>query len=335
MKKDLKNKVVVVTGASAGLGRAIVRAFAKRGANVGLIARGADGLNAAKEEVEALGGKACISITDVSKSEEVSNAANYIEQNLGPIDIWVNNAMTSVFGPLKKMNAADFERVTDVTYLGQVYGTMTALEKMLPRNKGKIILIGSALAYRGIPLQSAYCGAKHAIHGFFESLRAELIHDKSNVQLSMVQMPAMNTTQFGFVKSYLPNKPKPMGTIYEPKAAARSVVYAATHDSREIYYGFSTFKTVLGNKVLPGWLDKYLAKTGYKGQQTSQPDNKNRPDNLWKPIPGDHGATGPFTKQAMAFSPIFVAKKNKWLVLAGIGALVFGITTLVSKTISD
>ncbi len=211
MKKDLKNKVVVITGASAGLGRAMVRKFAKHGAKIGLIARGTDGLEAAKKEVEAMGGEALVVPLDVSNSEGVENAATMIEEKLGPIDIWINNAMVSVFGPVKKMTAEEFKRVTDVTYLGQVYGTMAALKKMLPRNKGKIILIGSALAYRGIPLQSAYCGAKHGIHGFFESLRAELIHDKSKVQLTMVQMPAMNTTQFGFVKSYLPNKPKPMG----------------------------------------------------------------------------------------------------------------------------
>ncbi len=271
MKKDFKNKVVVITGASAGLGRSLVRTFAQHGANIGLIARGEDGLHGAKKEVEAAGGKAVIAAMDVSDAKAFEAAADIIEEKLGHIDVWINNAMVSVFGPLKKMNADEFKRVTEVTYLGQVYGTMAALKKMLPRDKGKIILIGSALAYRGIPLQSAYCGAKHGIHGFFESLRSELYHDKSNVQLTMVQMPAMNTTQFGFVKSYLPDKPKPMGIIYEPEAAARSVLYAACHNEREIYFGYSTFKTILGNKVVPGYLDKYLGKKGYKGQQLMSP----------------------------------------------------------------
>ncbi len=205
------------------------------------------------------------------------------------------------------------------------------LKKMLPRNKGKIILIGSALAYRGIPLQSAYCGAKHGIHGFFESLRAELIHDKSNVQLCMVQMPAMNTTQFGFVKSYLPNKPKPMGTIYEPEAAANAVLYAATNNEREIFYGYSTYKTIIGNKMLPGYLDNYLAKTGYKGQQTNEAEPTNKPDNLWHPIPGDHGATGPFNKTAKHYSPLFKIKKHKWIAAASLTALAIAAGFLINE----
>ena len=229
------------------------------------------------------------------------------------------------------MNAEEFKQVTEVTYLGQVYGTMSALKRMLPRNKGKIILIGSALAYRGIPLQSAYCGAKHGIHGFFESLRAELIHDKSNVQLSMVQMPAMNTTQFGFVKSYLPNKPKPMGTIYEPEAAANAVLYAAKHEDREIYYGYSTHKTILGNKVVPGFLDNYLAKTGYKGQQINERQSPYHSNNLWQPIPGDHGIRGPFEKRSMNYSPLFAAKKYKWLTAAAISSIIIGAGILINK----
>src|SRR5690242_1778961 len=223
MKKDFIGKTVVITGASAGLGRAMAREFAKHGANVGLIARGIDGLKAANAEVEELGGQSYIAQCDVSNAGAVEEAALKIEAHFGSIDVWINNAMISVFGPFKKMEAKEFERVTDVTYLGQVYGTAAALKTMLPKNKGTIILIGSALAYRGIPLQSAYCGAKHAIHGFFESLRSELIRDNSNVKLCMVQLPAMNTTQFGWVKSYLENKPKPMGKIFEPEVAAKAV----------------------------------------------------------------------------------------------------------------
>jgi NADP-dependent 3-hydroxy acid dehydrogenase YdfG len=331
MKKDFQSKVVVITGASAGLGRALARKFAKHGAKLGLLARGIDGLEAAKKEAEEMGSEALAVTTDVSDYNAIEKAATMIEEKLGPIDIWINNAMVSVFGPLLKMSAEEFKRVTDVTYLGQVYGTMAALKKMQQRNKGKIILIGSALAYRGIPLQSAYCGAKHATHGFFESLRAELIHDNSNIKLCMIQMPAMNTTQFGFVKSYLPKKPKPMGTVYEPEAAADAVLYAANHDDREIYYGFSTYKTIIGNKVVPAYLDEYLAKTGYNGQQTDEPETKDRRNNLWEPIPGDHGAHGPFDKEAMNFSPLFVAKKHKWLTAAGIGALAVGVGLLVNK----
>lgn len=332
--KHFKNKVVVVTGASAGLGRSIVRSFAREGANVTLIARGEEGLLGAKKEAEQWGVKALVIPMDVSNAAGFNKAADLTEEQLGPIDIWINNAMVSVFGPLKKMSPDEFKRVTDVTYLGQVYGTMAALKKMLPRNKGKIILIGSALAYRGIPLQSAYCGAKHGIHGFFESLRAELYHDKSNIQLTMVQMPAMNTTQFGFVKSYLPNKPKPMGAIYQPEAAADAVLYAARHDEREVFYGYSTYKTILGNKVVPGYLDKYLGKTGYEGQQTKEAKDPDRQNNLWESIPGDHGAHGPFTKHAKHSSPILFAKKNKWVIAAGLGALILS-STIIKHNLSN
>lgn len=329
MKKDFTGKTVVITGASAGLGRAMVREFAKHGANVGMIARGIDGLKAANDEVEELGGHGYIAQCDVSDANAVENAAEKIENHFGAIDVWINNAMISIFGPFKKIEPGDFERVTDVTYLGQVYGTSAALKRMLPRNKGTIILIGSALAYRGIPLQSAYCGAKHAVHGFFESLRSELINEGSNVKLSMVQLPAMNTTQFGWVKSYLENNPKPMGKIFAPEVAARAVVSIARNPERELYVGYPTVKTIWGNKVAPGFLDDYLAKTGYSGQQTDEPVSPERENNLWYPLPGDHGAHGSFDKESTTFSPETWMATHKKITFGIIGAIAAGVCASV------
>lgn len=331
----LKREVVVVTGASAGVGRAVAREFARRGAKIGLIARGKDGLEGAKKDVESMGGEALILEVDVSDPAQVENAAQQVEDTFGPIDIWVNNAMNSVFSRFKEVTPEEFRRVTEVTYLGQVYGTMAALKRMQPRNKGTIILIGSALAYRGIPLQSAYCGSKHGIKGFFESLRCELIDEKSDIKLSMVQLPAMNTTQFGFVKSRLPRKPKPMGIIYEPEVAARAVTYAADHDEREVYVGISTWQTIVGNKFIPGWLDHYLARTGIKGQQTDEPEDPNRQNNLWEPIPGDHGAHGTFGAQAWDFSPQLWAATHKWVTLAGFVAVSVGLGVGLIRKLID
>ena len=332
-KQEFLNKVVVVTGASAGLGRSVVREFAKHGAKIALIARGQDGLSAAVQETEQLGGRARAYSIDVANAETVEETARHIEAQLGPIDIWINNAMVSVFGPLKEMEAKDFKRVTDVTYLGQVYGTMAALKCMIPRNSGTVILVGSALAYRGIPLQSAYCGSKHAIHGFFESLRSELIHDGSKINLSMVQLPAMNTTQFEFVKSYLPGKPQPMGRIYEPEVAARAIVKLALHPRRELYVGYPTVKTILGNKIVPGYLDKYLARTGYDGQQTDEKADPQRKDNLYAPIPGDHGAHGNFDAQAWDVSPEVWLATHKALTLGSLAVLGIGLGIFCMKKI--
>src|SRR3989441_1933676 len=265
-----KPEVVVITGASAGVGRAMVQAFARRGARLGLIARGPDGLEATRAEVEQLGGSALVFGADVADAEKIEEAAARVEEEFGPIDIWVNNAMVSVFSPVKEMTAEEFRRVTEVTYLGVVYGTLTALKRMLPRDWGSIVQVGSALAYRGIPLQAAYCGAKHAIQGFTESLRCELLHDKSNVRVTMVQLPAMNTPQFSWVKSRLPRKPQPVPPIYQPEVAAEALVWAADHDRRELWVGLPTCKAIVGERVIPGLLDHYLARIGYQDQQTDE-----------------------------------------------------------------
>jgi short-subunit dehydrogenase len=316
-------KVVVVTGASAGVGRAIVREFAKKGADIALIARGKDGLEGAKKEVESHGGKALIFPIDVADAKAIENAAEEIEKTLGPIDVWVNNAMNSVFAPVKDMEPDEYKRVTEVTYLGQVYGTLSAYKRMRSRDRGSIVFVGSALAYRGIPLQSAYCASKHAILGFFDSFRSELLHDKSNIKICMVQLPAMNTTQFGFVRSKLPYKPRPMGTIFSPEVGARAVVFASEHDRREIYVGWPTLQAIVGNKLAPNVGDWQLARTGIDGQLTDQPEDPNRKDNLWDPLPGDHGAHGPFGDLSKDFSPQLWASENRGMVasVAGVAAL--------------
>ena len=293
-----ERETVVVAGASAGVGRAVARVFAEHGARVGLIARGVDGLEAACRDVEMCGGQALAYAADVADPEQVEAAARTIAGEFGPIDVWVNDAMTSVFSPLKEMTPDEFRRVTDVVYLGYVHGTMSALRRMLPRDRGTIVQVGSALAYRGIPLQSAYCGAKHAIQGFTESLRCELLHDRSNVWVTMVQLPAMNTPQFSWVKSRLPHRAQPVPPIYQPEVAARAVYWAAHHRRREVNVGSSTLLAVVANKVMPGVLDHYLARTGYRSQQTDEPEDPDRPYNLWQPIAGDHGAHGTFDDRA-------------------------------------
>jgi NAD(P)-dependent dehydrogenase (short-subunit alcohol dehydrogenase family) len=298
------SKTVVVTGASAGLGRAIAHVFAKEGAKVGLISRDQEDLDVTAAEVERLGGTAAVYAADVSDDSAVEAAASSVEQRLGPIDIWVNNAMVSVFSPIKEMEANEFRRVTEVNYLGYVHGTLAALRRMLPREEVRIIQIGSALAVRSIPLQSAYCATKHAIVGFTDSLRCELYHDRSNVKVTVVHMPAMNTSQFTWVKSRLPRLPQPVPPIYEPEVGARVVLYAGMTPSlrREYWVGGSTVKAILGQKIVPGLLDRYLGKTGYKSQQREMADSTTRPHNLWHPVPTSLGGHGPFKKEARTFS---------------------------------
>jgi len=297
--KTYAGKTVVVTGASAGIGRATAELFGARGARVALIARGEDGLHGAADAVDYAGGTALPLPTDVADFEAVERAAERAETELGPIDVWVNVAFTSVFAPFSKITPAEFTRVTDVAYLGYVYGTMAALGRMVPRDRGTIVQVGSALGYRSIPLQSAYCGAKHAINGFTESVRCELLHDRSNVRITVVQMPAVNTPQFSWVLSRLPRNPQPVPPIYQPEVAAEGVVFAADHPGRKEYWvGGSTVATILAQKVAAPLLDRYLAKTGYDSQQTGKRADPGRRSNLWQPVdeaPGtDQGAHGSF-----------------------------------------
>jgi short-subunit dehydrogenase len=318
-----EHEVVVITGASAGVGRAAVRAFARRGAWIGLIARGREGVEAAAKEVEAEGGRALVLPLDVADSTAVDAAAEEVESALGPIEVWVNNAMTSVFAPFQEISAEEFRRVTEVTYLGVVYGTMAALKRMRRRDRGAIVQVGSALAYRSIPLQSAYCGAKHGIEGFTESLRSELLHDKSAVRITMVQMPALNTPQFDWVLSRLPNKPQPVPPIYQPEVAAEAIVWAAHHRRPEVWVGGTTVATILADRVAPRLLDHYLARTGFDSQQRDEPVESDRASNLWEPVEGDHGTHGDFDGTAHPRSfQLWATMHRGWLALAAAGGTV-------------
>jgi short-subunit dehydrogenase len=297
--------VVVITGASAGVGRATVRAFADSGYDVALIARGEAGLAGAAEDVRRAGRRAIVLPLDVADADAVEDAASRTEQELGPIDVWVNDAMLSVFSPVKEMRAEEYRRVTEVTYLGYVHGTLAAYRRMAPRDRGVIVQVGSALAYRSIPLQSAYCAAKHAIAGFTDSLRCELIHDGSHVRLTIVNMPALNTPQFDWVRSRLRGKGQPVPPIFEPEVAARAILHAAEHPRRELQVGRSTYIALWGQKLAPGLLDWYLGKTGYASQQTTEPEAPDRPDNLEAPVDAavDYGAHGRFDGRAEGWSP--------------------------------
>ncbi len=320
-------EVVVITGASAGVGRATAREFARHGAHIGLLARGHEGLEGARRDVESLGGKALVLPTDVADAEAVEAAARRVEEEFGPIDIWVNDAMASVFSPFAEITPEEYKRATEVTYLGFVYGTMSALKRMRQRDRGTIVQVGSALSYRAIPLQAPYCGAKFAIRGFTDSVRTELMHEKSDVHITMVQLPAHNTPQFGWSRTKLPNHPQPVPPIYQPEVAAEAVYWAAHHKRREVYVGTSSVLTILGNKVAPWLADRYLARTGYGSQQTGDPVDPARPDNLFEPVDEekDRDAHGIFDKQAHEKSPQLWATKHRgWLALAGAG--VVGVT---------
>jgi short-subunit dehydrogenase len=314
-------EIVVVTGASAGVGRAVARRFGRAGAAVALLARGRDGLEAAAKEVEAAGGAPLVVPTDVADPEQVEAAASEVEDRLGPIDVWVNNAMVTVFAKFTDVMLDEYQRATDVTYHGVVYGTYAALRRMQPRDRGTIVQVGSALAYRGIPLQAAYCGAKHAIRGFTDALRCELLHDRSSVHLTAVHLPALNTPQFSWCRTRLPRHPQPVKPIFQPEVAAEAIYWAAHHRRREVWVGAPTVLTILANRVAPALLDRYLGKTGVDGQQTDQAVDPNRPDDLFEPVPGDHGAHGVFDQQANDRSfQLWATTHRRPLLLAGAAA---------------
>jgi short-subunit dehydrogenase len=312
-----RSEVVVVTGASGGVGRAVAHAFAKRGAQVALLARGEKGLEDCRREVEELGGQALVVPTDVSDHEQVEAAADRVERELGPIDVWVNDAMATVFAKFTDVTPAEYKRATEVTYLGTVYGTMSALKRMVPRDRGKIVQVGSALSYRGIPLQAAYCGAKFAIRGFTDSIRTELLHDKSSVQITMVQLPGVNTTQFNWCRSKLPNHPQPVPPIYQPEIPAEAVYWAAHHRRRELWVGYSSVQAIVGTMLAPSLADHYLARTGFDGQQVKDmPVPPDRPDNLFHPVLEKAATHGIFDDKAKTRSPELWAATHRGL-LAG------------------
>lgn len=317
-----KKEVVVITGAGAGVGRAIVDEFATRGADIGLVSRDQERLDAAARFVEERGGRALAISCDTAHHEQVEAAADRIEKELGPIDIWVNCAMATIFAPFLEITPEEFTRATEVTYLGFVWGTMAALKRMKARNHGTIVQIGSALAYRSIPLQAAYCGAKHAIVGFTDSVRCELIHDKSKVHITIVHLPGVNTPQFSWCRTRLPRHPSPLGAVFEPEVPARAVYWAAHHKRREVLVGAPTVQAIYGNEVAPGLADRYLGTHGYEGQQTAQPVSKDRPDNLFEPAPGPYGARGIFTGKAKDFSIQSWANLHRGLVSGVSAALV-------------
>jgi len=314
-------QIVVVTGASSGVGRAAAVAFAREGAQVGLVARGRAGLDGARRDVEAAGSRALVVEADVADAQALDAAAGWVEQELGPIDVWVNNAMVTVFAPFDQIGPEEFRRVTEVTYLGFVYGTMAALKRMKPRDRGTIVQVGSALAYRGIPLQSAYCGAKHAIQGFNESLRCELLHDGSNVRLTMVQLPALNTPQFDHCRSRMPRQPQPVPPIFQPELAAAAILWAAKHARREVYVGGPTVEAIVGDKLASGLADRYLANTNFEAQQTPEPADPDRTDNLFEPLAGDPGAHGRFDDRSRPHSIQWWLTSNRDAILTAAGGV--------------
>ncbi len=313
-----KVEVVVITGSSAGVGRATAHRFARDGARIALLARASKALDGAAREIRAMGCQVLAIPVDVADAAQVEAAATRVEQELGPIDVWINAAMATIFAPVSEITAEEFRRATDVTYLGAVHGTMSALKRMRPRNRGKIVQVGSALAYRAIPLQSAYCGAKFAIRGFTDALRVELMHDKSKVSVTMVQLSAFNTPQFQWARTRLPRRPQPVPPIYQPEVAARGIHYAAHHHRRELWVGYPAVKAIIGNGLVPWLADRILAKKGYSGQMGDEPVPADRPDNLFESVDHDFGTHGRFDDRSRKFSPQLWANTHRRGVAAGL-----------------
>lgn len=324
------SKVVVVTGASAGVGRATVREFARQGARIGLLARDRDRLEAAESEVKSLGGEALVLIVDVADAAQVEQAAATVEDKLGPIDIWVNCAMVTIVAPFDQVTPDEFKRVTDVTYHGNVNGTMAALKRMLPRDRGTIVQVSSALAFHSVPLQAPYCGAKHAINGYTQSLQTELLHRKSRVHVAIVDMPGLNTPQFDWARNKMPKRPRPVAPVYQPEVAARAIVWTAHHRRRQVYVGLSSLLMIWADKFAPGLLDRYMARTTISGQQTSEPATPERPDNLWQTVAGDRGARGRFNREAYTSSLQLWATTHRRQLALVAGALMVGALGVVS-----
>lgn len=306
---------VAITGASAGIGRAIAKAFAKDGARVGLIARSQNALNQVKQEIEQAGGEALVLPCDVSDSAAVEAAAEQLEQSFGDIEIWINCAMVTVFSSVQFITPAEYRRVTDVTYHGCVYGTMAALKHMRLRRKGHIIQVGSALSYRSIPLQSAYCGAKHAMRGFTDSLRAELIHEDMPIHLSMVQLPAFNTPQFNWGCNHTGKNPQPLPPIHDPALAAEAILWTAKNPQREVWVGVPSWKSIIGHKLFPGFLDRYVARKAWEGQFNGPDADPHSPHNLFEPVEQFHSEHGPFDNRSIRKKPMLwhVKNQNFWI----------------------
>jgi short-subunit dehydrogenase len=311
-------KIVVITGAGAGVGRACATEFARKGCDLALLSRDQTRLDTAANELKAFGVRVITISTDVADAAAVDAAAEQIERDLGQIDVWVNVAMATIFAPVHRLTAAEFQRGTNVTYLGQVHGVMAALRHMRPRNRGSIVCVGSALAYRSVPLQSVYCGAKFAIRGFLGALRSELFHDKVAITITEVDLPAVNTPQFDWARNKMGRKAQPVPPIYEPEVAARAICEGAFHPRRQIWVGFPTIKAILANRLAPALLDRYLAKSGYSGQLTDEPSDPNAPGNLFEPVKGPFGAHGRFDGQARAFSWESVASRYRYAIGAGL-----------------
>jgi NAD(P)-dependent dehydrogenase (short-subunit alcohol dehydrogenase family) len=321
--------VVVIAGASAGIGRAVAQEFARHGARIGLLARSRERLEATRDEVRRLGGEALVVITDVGDDEQVEAAAERVERELGPIDIWINNAMATVFSPLHEMTAEEMRRATEVTYLGTAWGTMSALRRMRPRGRGTIVQVGSALAYRAIPLQSAYCAAKFAVRGLTDSLRSELLHDGIDIHLTMVQLSAHNTPQFDWGRSHMPNRPQPVPPIFQPEVAARGIHYAAYARRREVWVGWPAVKAILGNKLVPWFADRHLAKNAVDGQMDDEPAAADRADNLFDPPPGEYGAHGRFDDRAKDSSLQLWMTMHRGVVALAVALLLLGVAVLL------